>query len=445
MRLVLVCFLAILISQMPLHGQTPEKLAELWEKHHVSRMFPSDVRHADLKKYLEELKKLEVDVREVGRSGGGREIYQVEWGHGPLKVFMWSQMHGDEPTATSALVDMFTFLEKHKKDLPWVKKIDETITLRAVPMLNPDGAEVYQRRNAQGIDINRDAIDLKTPEARLLKQLRDDWRPEIGFNLHNQGALTTVGGAPSQATISLLVVYGDAAKTTSPGHERNTRLVSGMINALQKFIPGHIAKYSDEYTATAFGDNFSAWGTPTILIETGALYGKDEMFLIKLNFIAYLTALHALASGGEASIATGPYLSLVSNGSGGLANFVFRRANIVVADPLFPESPVAVISTADIAANAERRRASFTAPVIIRSVTASSSMRGLEEYDASGFNVIQRYGRTQAGELAELLFYKRDRQVDWFGSTDLEKQVPPDAVFSVGKWTKGAGLVPKLR
>src|SRR4029453_3546718 len=110
----------------------------------------------------------------------------------------------------------------------------------------------------------------------------DDWSPVIGFNLHNQGGLTTVGRSVNQATIALLVVYGDAAKTVNVGHERNMRLAAAMATALQKFIPGHVSRYSDEWTPTAFGDNFSAWGTSTILVETGALQGKDEMYLVKL-------------------------------------------------------------------------------------------------------------------------------------------------------------------
>ena len=87
-------------------GQTPDELARIWDTQHISKIAPSDVRHSDLKNYLEQLKKIGLKVDEVGRSGGGREIYQIEFGHGPLKVFMWSQMHGDEPTATSALLDM---------------------------------------------------------------------------------------------------------------------------------------------------------------------------------------------------------------------------------------------------------------------------------------------------------------------------------------------------
>ena len=448
MRLIGLYVLITITLSMNVFTQTPERFAAIWEKEHISRITPSDVHHSDLKAYLEELKKLGLPVTEVGRSNANREIYQVEWGKGPIKIFMWSQMHGDEPTATSALIDMLAYFQKgHKEEL--VKKIYETVTIRAVPMLNPDGAEMYQRRNLQGIDINRDAVDLKTPEARLLKQLRDSWSPEIGFNLHNQQALTTVGRTPSQAAISLLVVYGDAAKTTSFGLERNKRLASAMILALQKFIPGHIAQYGDEYTATAFGDNFTAWGTPVILIETGALYGQDEMFLVKMNFVAFMTMLQSLATGSERTQDTTPYQTLISNGSGGLVNFVFRRANIVnivPATPAMPGMPTAMpttsISVADIGAVTERRRASLLAPTVIRNLGDLAGIRGLEEYDAGGFNVYQRFGSVKTGELAEFFFYKLGRSVDWT-ATDLEKQSPPDAIFSGGKWTKGPGVVPK--
>ena len=435
MRQFSLIFLVAIMSLMNAYSQSAEKFAATWEKEHISTLFPSDVRHADLKKYLDELKKLGLKVDQVGFSNASREIYQVEWGKGPLKVFMWSQLHGDEPTATSALIDMFATLQKHR-DKDWVKKISETITIRGVPMLNPDGQEMYQRRNLQGIDINRDALDLKTPEARLLKQLRDGWSPDIGFNLHNQGALTTVGRSTSQAAISLLVVFGNEAKTLNPGQERNQRVTAAIVSALQKFIPGHIARYSDEWSPTAFGDNFSAWGTPTILIETGALYGKDEMYLVKINFVAFMTALESIATGSERSQNPAGYISLSENSSGGLVNFVFRQANIVKAGETMPTA------VADIAAVTERRRASFIAPTKIKSVGDMPNIRGLEEYDASGFWVIQRFGKTAPGELAEFFFYKKDRTVDW-SSADLEKQFPPDAIFSGGKWTKGEKVVPR--
>jgi hypothetical protein len=287
----------------------------------------------------------------------------------------------------------------------------------------------------QSIDINRDARALQTPEGQLLKKLRDDWNPNIGFNLHNQNSLTTVGRSNKQATISLLVVYGDAARTPSEGLSRNERVAAAIVEALQKFIPDNIARYDDGYTSTAFGDNFTAWGTPVILIETGALVGKDEMFLVRLNFVAFLTALRVIADGAEKTQDPKAYLGLRENGSGSVYNMIFRSANVIVPEEKQP-------FRTDIAVNIDRRRASFTAPNIIREIGDLSGVYGLEEYFAGDFNVVYRNGVFKVGELAELLFYKKDRQIDWT-SKELEKQFPPDAIFSTGKWIKGEGVVPK--
>lgn len=433
MRFVSTLALGALIFAMQTFSQTPAQLAEIWDKEHVTNKLPSNLRHQDLKLYLDGLLKLGLKVNEVGRSNANREIYQIEWGKGPLKIFLWSQMHGDEPTATSALIDMFTVLEKNR-DQEWAKRIAEKVTIRAVPMLNPDGAEVFIRRNLQGIDINRDALDLKTPEGRLLKQLRDSWQPEIGFNLHNQQALTAAGQTDKQAAISFLVVYGDEAKTPSDGHERNKRIVAAMIQALNQFIPGHIARYDDEWTPTAFGDNFSKWGTPVILIETGGLHGKDEMYLVKMNFVAMMTALKVVTDGTEKDFSPSNYEYLPSNSGRRLMNIVFRGGTVI-------DVATAAGAAADIGINLERRRAAFVAPAMVRAV-GSISMRGLDEYDASNFHIVGRIQPIKPGNFAELLFYKRDRQIDW-KVPDIEKEFPPDAILSLGKWIKGAGVVPK--
>lgn len=435
MKLVSTLALTLLIFVMQSQSQSPAELSEIWEKQHVSNKFPSNVRHQDLKKYLEDLKKLNLKVDEVGRSLANREIYQVEFGKGPLKVFLWSQMHGDEPTATSSLIDVFTVLQNNR-DKEWVKQIAEKMTIRAVPMLNPDGAELYIRRNLQGIDINRDALDLKTPEAQLLKRLRDEWQPEIGFNLHNQQSLTAAGRTAKQAAISLLVVYGDEAKTDTEGHLRNKRVAAAMAEALNQFIPGHIGRYDDEWTPTAFGDNFSKWGTPVILIETGGLHGKDEMYLVKMNFIAMLTALKVIADGTEKNYSPTGYEWLPQNTGGMLMHVVFRGATIV--DPAAP----IIGESADIGINIERRRESFPAPAMVRRIGALGSVTGLDEYDASGYLVVGRLQPVKQGNFAELLFYKKGRTINWT-ATDIENDVPPDAIFSLGKWIKGEGVVPK--
>ena len=326
----------------------------------------------------------------------------------------------------------------NNRDKEWVKQIEEKITLRVVPMLNPDGAELFIRRNLQGIDINRDAADLKTPEGRLLKSLRDAWQPEIGFNLHNQNYLTTVGQTDKQAAISFLVVFGDEAKTLTPGHERNMRLVAAMYQALNQFIPGNIGRYGDEWTPTAFGDNFSAWGTPTILIETGGLHGRDEFYLAKMNFVAFVTALRALADGSEARFSPSTYEFIPRNSSRRIFYFIFRGATLI--EKAQPDTG----KPADIGVNIERRRAGLSTPGFVRSVGDLKSTAGLEEFDVSGYNVIGRFNPVRSGAFADLLFYKKGRQVNW-SSAELETEFPPDAIFSLGKWLKGGEDIPRIK
>ncbi len=431
MKLLLVFSLLFLINAA--QAQTAGDFAGIWDKQHVSRLPPSQVRHKDLQKYLSELKSIGLKVEEVGRSNANREIYQVEWGKGATKVFMWSQMHGDEPTATSALIDMLTFLQKNR-DKSWVRQLENTLTIRAVPMLNPDGAELYQRRNLQGIDINRDARALQTPEGRLLKKLRDEWQPDLGFNLHNQNTLTTVGKSPKQATISLLAVSGDLQGKSNAGHLRSRRICTVMIDALDDFIKGNIGRYDDTYNPRAFGDMISAWGTPVILIETGALHGRDEMFLVKMNFVAYLAALKSVVGKTEQKANPNVYDTLPFNDSGNLYTAIFRKANIVN----LTETPF----TGDVAVNAERRRAGEIAPTSVQEIGDLSIVAGLDEYDAGDFYLAAKNGLLKIGSPGEFLFYKKSRKVDW-KSADLEKMFPPDAIFRNGKWEKGARLLPK--
>ncbi len=427
--LLFFAIFSIFLMNNEIKSQTPNEFAEIWDKQHISTLQPSLVRHQDLKNYLEELKKLGLPVTEVGKSYAGREIYQVEWGKGKTKVFMWSQMHGDEPTATSALMDMLAFLQNNRTKLPWVKKLENTITLRAVPMLNPDGAEIFQRRNLQGIDINRDAVNLQTPEGQLLKKLRDEWKPEIGFNLHNQNPMTTVGNTNKQASISLLAVSGDPEGKSNEGHIRSKRISVVMLEALNNFIKGHIGRYDDEYNPRAFGDRISEWGTPVILVETGALHGKDELYLVKMNFIAYLAALQSIATGSEKKADPKLYDKLPFNGSGNLYTVIFRKANIIN----FAEKDEPFIS--DVGINAQRRRADENRPTFVQDIGDLSIYTGLDEYDVSKYYLVVSDGLLRVGSRGEMLFYKKDRQINWKEENFSEKYLP-DSIFKDGVWVK---------
>ncbi len=282
------------------------QLAEIWTRERVSPRDPYSLKHRALTDHLRTAVAEYPDtlsLETVGSSVEGRAVYLVSAGRGPNHILFWSQMHGDEPTATNALIDLFHFLGRHDRE-SWVAEILQTYTLLFIPMLNPDGAERNQRRNVMELDINRDARMLQSAEGRLLRKIRDRYDPFLGFNLHNQSSLTTVGDTGAVATIALLAVAADDQPTSpvnpgSAGDHLLTKRVSAVLyEALSQFIPGHLSRYDESFNPRAFGDNMTLWGTPTVLIESGGYTpGHRPDFTVQLNFVGILAALNSLASG----------------------------------------------------------------------------------------------------------------------------------------------------
>jgi hypothetical protein len=208
----------------------------------------------------------------------------------------WSQMHGDESTATMALLDFLNFMEVDDKFSKLRNELLEKVTFYFIPMLNPDGAEKFQRRNEVDIDLNRDALRLQFPESRILKKIQEKTKPQFAFNLHDQNPRYTVGNSNKVAAISFLAPTYNYEKDMNEVRRNAMKLISLLTNNLEKFIPGHIAKYSDDFEPRAFGDNFVKWGSSLILIESGGWKNSNEKgFLRKLNFIALTTGFKSIA------------------------------------------------------------------------------------------------------------------------------------------------------
>ena len=244
---------------------------------------------------------------------------------------LWSQMHGDEPTATMALVDIFNFLIKNP-DHRITKILQEKLTLLAIPMLNPDGAERFTRRTAQLIDLNRDALALETSEARILKEARDMYSPEFGFNLHDQDTRLTVGTTKKITAIALLAPSTDESRSDNPVRVRAKKVASVFIQILNLFIPGHVAKWDDTFESRAFGDNIQKWGTSTVLVESGGWKDDpDKFFIRKLNCVALLTSLYAIATGESAQADIGIYEQIPFNMKLG-CDRIIRNAMLHISD-----------------------------------------------------------------------------------------------------------------
>src|SRR5262245_22183509 len=96
---------------------TPQELAKIWDAEHVSPPLPPLLNHAEVVKRLEALgADPAFKITKIGESVEGRSINHVQFGTGEFGVLLWSQMHGDEPTATAALFDLFEYFRTHRND-----------------------------------------------------------------------------------------------------------------------------------------------------------------------------------------------------------------------------------------------------------------------------------------------------------------------------------------
>ncbi|MGO3807698.1 MAG: M14 family zinc carboxypeptidase, partial [Sphingobacterium sp.] len=238
-------------------------------------------------------------VDEIGKSFEDRSIYKLQYGRGEKKVMLWSQMHGDEPTATMALFDLFNFLEGREDGYDSIRTLlNDNLEMHFIPMLNPDGAQRYTRKNAQYIDLNRDARESESVEGGLLRAMAQKIKPSYGFNLHDQNIYYNVPGTNNPVAISVLAPAYNVEREVNDVRKGAMQLIVGMNNLLQQYIPSAVAKYDDTYSPRGFGDNFQSWGASTVLIESGGLKGDPEKQEIrKMNFAIILQALIEIAQG----------------------------------------------------------------------------------------------------------------------------------------------------
>jgi hypothetical protein len=301
-RITFIILLILSELAMPQNFELEKKLYNDYEIFREKTLTHRRFKHSDILPLIEQLKNnKDFNVIKAGASVEGRDIFLISIGHGKTKVFLWSQMHGDEPTATAAIFDIFNFFSDSTY-FEFKQNILDKLNIYFLPMVNPDGAEKFQRRNIFEVDLNRDARRLQTPEAIILKNVFDNIKADFGFNLHDQDPRYSVGNTFKSAAISFLAPAFNYEKDIDPVREKSILLIGRLSKMLNKFIPGHIAKYSDDFEPRAFGDNFQKWGTSTILVESGGWKNDPEkQFLRKLNFLLLISAFNEIAEEGYIS------------------------------------------------------------------------------------------------------------------------------------------------
>jgi len=358
----------------------PKKLFEIHSSVIEKKITQRRFHHADIEPLITDLENYPLfEVNPVGKSFENRTIYSIKSGNGNTSVLLWSQMHGNESTATMALLDIFNFFKENDLLADFKKIILDNLTLYFIPMLNPDGAERFQRRNALGIDLNRDALKLQSPESQLLTGFRNNIKADFGFNLHDQDNNHGAGKSGNPATISFLAPPVDYQKSVNDTREKSIRIIGLLYTILKDFIPGHVGRYSDDFEPRAFGENVQMAGTSTILMESGGYRGDPEkQFIRKLNFVTLLSALFCIANGDYQNVDTATYFQIPQNKKL-MFDFIIRNARIQSGQ------------TVDIGINRNEKELpesrSYYYHSQIDEIGDMSIFHGYEEFDAEGMNV----------------------------------------------------------
>lgn len=300
-----------------LSGQTEsftQRFYETYDSYKETALNKRRFKHHEIQPLIDRhAENLGVEVRKVGESIEGRALRLISFGSGTTDIFLWSQMHGDEPTATQAIFDILNFFGS--SDFKTEKKaLLKKIRVHFLPMLNPDGAEVFQRRNYLGVDLNRDALMLQSPESQTLKRVRDSLQAEFGFNLHDQSRYYNAERTPKPATISYLAPAYNYEKEVNEVRGRAMQVIGYMNRILQQYANGQVGRYNDDFEPRAFGDNIQKWGTSTILIESGGFPNDIEKQEVrKLNYVSILSAIYAIGSGSYKDVPIADYNNIPEN------------------------------------------------------------------------------------------------------------------------------------
>jgi len=273
------------------------KLEDWYSSNFEKKLQGRRILFSDIHPFIKKLS-YKFDKEIIGYSENSIPIYKISIGTGKTKVLSWSQMHGNESTGTKALFDLFNFFETDDPDIKIISnQILNNCTLQFIVLLNPDGAIKFTRENAHNIDLNRDAVERKAIESKLLRATLDSFKPKFCFNLHDQRSIFNVEGTPNPATLSFLAPSEDVERTLTNGRKETMSVIVAMHKFIQQLIPNQIGRYSDEFYPTATGDNFQKLGYNTILIEAGHYKNDyDRDITRKYNFYALLKGLYFIAT-----------------------------------------------------------------------------------------------------------------------------------------------------
>jgi hypothetical protein len=181
----IVLLLALAVSSSGLVAQLSTPLE--------AKAFVRVTEHAEMLEFLRaaDASSDRISLETAGKSALGREIPLVILRRPPvlngsprLRVFLFCQQHGNEPSGKEAALMLIARAASGALDTLLAQ-----MDLFVIPSVNPDGNEAGKRQNGNGADLNRDHLLLSQPETRAVHAVFNRWKPEVTLDVHEFGAL----------------------------------------------------------------------------------------------------------------------------------------------------------------------------------------------------------------------------------------------------------------
>lgn len=144
--------------------------------------------HEELKQFITEVDQQSDLIKSevLTKSVEGRELFVLYFSKGKfgsdkskIKVLIFAQQHGNEQSGKEASLLLINELLK-----PENQYLFDKIDFALIPQMNPDGSEKNQRRNGNGVDLNRNHLILTEPETIALHKLFDKYLFDVTMDVH---------------------------------------------------------------------------------------------------------------------------------------------------------------------------------------------------------------------------------------------------------------------
>lgn len=244
--------------------------------------------HKEMMKYLASLEAIDatsgygrLKVQTIGQSVKGKDIPLVMVSDPTVPVeltkrlFVICRQHGDEPASTEAMLNLIEglVLDNDKNAGELLSKVSFYI----VPMTNPDGADLYQRRNANRADLNRDWLNLSQPETLSVRVAIDSVKPHVIIDEHELSP-----GNPKSDFVETAGPMCGASAEVAAESQTMLKLVIGMLRTHDMAVKSY--QIDDHHPARLAHRYFPIHGdTKTFLFETRQAGARQYQLKYRMN------------------------------------------------------------------------------------------------------------------------------------------------------------------